>query len=78
MDDQNQQQPGVGQPVVPPVQAPVEPSVPAEETPAVPPAPEPQAPGAGEPAPMPEQPANPGQWTPPQGGDQGNGGTPAA
>ncbi|MBI3984575.1 MAG: hypothetical protein HY344_01340 [Candidatus Levybacteria bacterium] len=70
--------PGAGQPVVPPVQTPVEPNVPAEDVPAVPPAPEPQAPGAGEPAP--EEPVsnpNPGQWTPPAGGDQGNG-APAA
>ncbi|MBI2026049.1 MAG: hypothetical protein HYT06_01565 [Candidatus Levybacteria bacterium] len=73
MDDQNQQQPGAGQPVVPPAQAHAQPSVPPTEEPAVPPVPEPQAPGAGEPAPMPGgqpepgQPVpnqNPGGWTP--------------
>ena len=78
---QDPNMPGAGQPVVPPAQTPVDTNVPAvDETPAVPPAPEPQAPGAGEPAPAPEQPVsnpNPGQWTPPQGGDN-NGGTPAA
>ena len=74
MEPTNPNMPGADQPVVPPVQTPVDPNVPAE-APAVPPVPE-----GGEPAPTPEQPVsnpNPGQWTPPQGGDN-NGGTPAA